>query len=176
MKELGIKKEDMAIFTPPKCTCDRYQRSIIYSINKYQFELLQNVIEFEPGINTVEKMRKSLIIFLDLYKEFQDTNYFFIFFKFAHQFYLNNYSKVLITNIQFQSSQKSKTSNCKMSFTNKPIHHAKVEEIPATQESDYSGNKNDIDYTPVLYDNDSSDNFEYQVLQLCLQFNALTIK
>lgn len=69
MKELGMTKEDMAIFTPSKCTCDNYQ-SIIYSINKYQFELLQNVIEFEIGINTVEKMRKSLIMCLDLHKEF----------------------------------------------------------------------------------------------------------
>lgn len=70
MKELGMTKEDMAIFTPSKCTCDNYQRSIIYSINKYQFELLQNVIEFEIGINTVEKVRKSLLKCLDLHKEF----------------------------------------------------------------------------------------------------------
>lgn len=52
-----------------------------------------------------------------------------------------------------------------MSFANKPIQNTIAEEIPATQESNIN-DENDTDYTPVLYDNNPSDNSEYQMLTI----------
>lgn len=115
MTELNITHDDLQMFTHPKQFFRKYVRNIFYNITKHQFGLFLNVVEFPNNVRTVKDMQKSSIMFLEQNPYYQDVHYFLIWEKFAHQYFLHNYQKIQITDIQFENSH---VNQIELSFSN----------------------------------------------------------
>ena len=116
INELHMTKEDLSMFTPPAVIYQNYCRNIIYSIRKYEFELLEIVAQFPANIRTVREKQKVLIMFVEVYPKYQDNNFIMIWFKFAHEMFLTK-QKIYIEEFEFQSPKKNNTSSLSMSFS-----------------------------------------------------------
>ena len=93
--ELEMDQKNFVIFPPPKFY-EKYQRSVIYDLNKPALDLFRYVANFNPDVRTVDQIRRSIIMYLERYPQYQDNNYISIWCKFAHKFYILNYEKVEI--------------------------------------------------------------------------------
>ena len=80
-----------------------------------QINLFENIVTFPKGAVKVRDKQKALIMFLDHYPKYQDRNYMFVWFKMAHDCYLNQ-CMIDIPNYEFTSRS---VNHSEMSFTKK---------------------------------------------------------
>ena len=118
-KELNMTQEDINKFTEPNAIHKKYRRTVIYEMTKYQLDLFTIIVTFPDNVLTVKDKQKALIMFLDKRPEFQANSYITIWFKIAHEFYKNNYTKLLIENVEFQKAQRCVNNQLEMSFSNR---------------------------------------------------------
>lgn len=117
-KELNMTQEDINKFTQPNAIHKKYRRTVIYEMTKSQIDLFTIIMTFPDNVLTVKDRQRALIMFLDKRPEFQANDYFTIWFKIAHEFYKNCYTKILIENVQFQKAQRCDNHQLEMSFSN----------------------------------------------------------
>lgn len=113
--ELGMTADDKSMFTVPKATYTKYCRNVIYDTTKKQINLFENIVTFPKEAVKVRDKQKALIMFLDHYPKYQDRNYMFVWFKMAHDCYLNQ-CMIDIPNYEFTNRS---VNHLEMSFAKK---------------------------------------------------------
>ena len=159
-----MTQEDINKFTQPNAIHKKYRRTVIYEMTKYQLDLFTIIVSFPENVLTVKDKQKALIMFLDKRPEFQANNYITIWFKIAHEFYKNNYTKLLIDNVEFQKAQRCVNNQLEMSFSNR-----------GTKPLQQSGQ---IQHTNINYSIEypDSDDEDGAIKSLCSQIKLLAIE
>lgn len=113
ISELGLKPEDLQKLMQPKAIHNKYRRNIIYDMSKDQIDLFNNICAFPENAQTVKEKQKLLIMFLEKNEKFQDNNYISIWFRLAHEFYLNHKQEI---ETDFKPASKCQNTKWEMSF------------------------------------------------------------
>ena len=161
-----MTQDNIHKFTEPNSIHKNYRRTVIYEMTKYQLDLFTIIMTFPDNVLTVKDKQKALIMFLDKRPEFQSNNYITIWFKIAHEFYKNNYTKILIENVQFQKAQRCvNNNNLEMSFSNLATNPLQQSGQVQHANSNYS-----IEYP------DESNESDDAIKSLCYQLKSLAIE
>lgn len=165
IEELKLNETDLSLFTPPKKTYSKYVRNIIYEMTKQQFGIMQNVIEFPEDVTKVKDMQRCLITYLDSHPKYQDSDYRYIWLRFAHQYYLNNGTRIKIENNNFQSSHAGQIP---MSFVNNFSNNDTIKystHTPIVEEIEDS-NDLEIDYEQNALTYNDENNIQYLIVKM----------
>lgn len=195
--ELRMTEEDKCMFTQPRATYTKYCRNVIYDTNQKQITLFENIATFPENAINVRDKQKALIMFLDYNPKYQDRNYIFVWFKMAHECYLNQ-CMIEIPDYEFSRSSKS-VKHSEMSFTKKLKKNSRndsdgqinalpegiirpiTNHQPIVTEPDELYPMQPHEYTVKSYINQSysrpsSANENNEIDQLIIQFNRLAIE
>ena len=151
IQKLGMTKQDLDLFVPPRAIYQKYCRSVIYDLNKVQLDLFMNIVEFDKTDKTVDQRRRALIMFLECNTIFQDTNYIFIWFRIAEEF-IKKGKKIIIKHREFQNYNRTEQhNNYTMSFSQKKnIQMYKDEEDDESSDPTYLQYDSDEEEDPDI--------------------------
>ena len=100
-QELGMTEYELKQIPPPRIIGRKFNREIIYKMLKADFQFLEKVAVFPSNMTTVKDKCLTLISYVEHYPKFQGCTFNEIWFRFAHEYYLNGKQKIFITKFPF---------------------------------------------------------------------------